>query len=166
MTLKPKGYSRAQITLHWVVAVLIIFQFVLHDAIVAAWADIGKGESPETGAAVWAHVVAGTMVLAFGLWRLVLRFKRGAPALPENEHILLKGLAHATHIFLYVLMILMPISGLATWFGGSETADFVHTTLKVPLMILVVLHFAGALFQQFYLRTGLLTRMMRANEQV
>jgi len=135
MTLKPKGYSRTQIALHWLVAILIIFQFVLHDAIVAAWAAIAKGESPEIATAVWAHIIAGTLVLAFGLWRLLIRYTRGAPPLPENEHILLKGLAHATHVFLYALMILMPISGLATWFGGSETANFVHSTLKVPLMM-------------------------------
>lgn len=164
MKAKPAGYSRTQITLHWLVAALIVFQFVMHDAIVATWAAIVKGESPQITPVVWAHIAAGSLVLAFGLWRLVLRFKRGAPPLPENEHPVGKGLAHLTHFLLYALMILMPVSGLATWFGGSETADFLHTTLKIPLMILVVLHFAGALFQQFYLKTGLISRMMRADE--
>lgn len=164
--MKPKGYSRTQISLHWVVAVLIVFQFILHDAIVATWAAIGKGESPQVSVVVWAHIVAGILVLAFAFWRLALRIKRGAPPLPENEHPVLKGIAHLTHWLLYALMIAMPVSGLATWFGGSETADFVHTTLKFPLFIIVLLHFAGALFQQFYLRTGLLTRMMRAEKQM
>lgn len=159
---KPTGYSRVQIALHWFMAIVIIIQFVLHDAIVAAWQAIERGETPVLSLVAWAHIWCGTLILALGLWRLALRIKRGAPALPEKEHPVLKVLAHLTHWLLYTLMILMPLSGLATWYGGSATADFVHTTLKIPLIILVLLHFAAALFQQFYLRTGLITRMMRA----
>lgn len=162
--MKPTGYSRTQIALHWVIAALIIAQFALHDPIVAAWAAFSKGETPTISALVLMHVWGGTLVLALGLWRLVVRFKRGAPALPEKEHPALKFMAHLTHWVLYALMILMPLTGLATWYGENTTADFIHTTLKIPLLIFVVLHFAAALYQQFYLRTGLINRMMRAEK--
>lgn len=159
---KPEGYSRIQITLHWTMAILIVTQFVLHDAIVDTFEAIGRGETPVVSVVAWVHIGCGILILALGLWRLTLRLKRGAPALPEKEHVVFKGLAHLTHWLLYLLMILMPISGLATWYGGSAIANLVHTTMKVPLLILVLLHFAAALFQQFYLRTGLIGRMLKA----
>ena len=160
--MKPKGYSRTQIGLHWIVAALIVTQFVLHDPIVAAWEAMAKGETPQIGALVLTHVIGGSLVLALAVWRLTLRKKRGVPPLPDKEAPALKVAAHLTHWTLYALMIALPITGLAAWFGGSETADFVHTSLKLPLLGLVVLHFAAALYQQFILRTGLLTRMLRA----
>jgi len=161
--MKPIGYSRAQIALHWFVAALIVAQFVLHDPIVAAWEATAKGETPVIGPLVLTHVIGGSLVLMLVVWRLTLRMRRGVPAMPEKEALLLKGLAHLTHWTLYALMIVLPITGLATWFGGSETADFIHTSLKLPLLGLVILHFAAALYQQFILRTGLINRMLRAN---
>lgn len=163
--MKPTGYSRPQIVLHWTIAALIVAQFILHDPIVAAWDAISKGKTPEIGPLVWFHVIGGSLILALAVWRLALRMKRGVPALPEKEAAVLRGLAHLTHWSLYALMLVLPITGLATWFGGSETADFIHTTLKLPLLVLVLLHFAAALFQQFVLRTGLMNRMLRAEQR-
>lgn len=160
--MKPKGYSWTQIGLHWIIAALIVLQFVLHDPIVAAWEALKKGELVEIGPLVLLHVVGGTLVLALAVWRLTLRKKRGVPPLPEEEPLLLKGAGHLTHWTLYALMIVLPITGLAAWFWGSETADFIHTALKLPFLGVVVLHFAAALFQQFILRTGLINRMLRA----
>jgi cytochrome b561 len=161
--MSPKGYSRAQISLHWLVAALIVAQFVLHDPIVAAWEAYQKAEVPEIGALVMLHVIAGSLVLVLAVWRLVLRLRRGVPDLPEKEAPVFKALAHLTHWGLYALMIGLPITGLAAWFGGNLTADFIHTSLKFPLLGLVGLHVAGALFQQFILKTGLIKRMMRAD---
>lgn len=158
----PTGYSRTQIALHWGVAILIVAQFVLHDPIVAAAEAIKSGEVPDISTLVMFHVIGGSLILALAVWRLVLRAKRGVPALPEKEAPILKGLAHLTHWALYALMIALPITGLAAWFGGNATADWIHTTLKFPLLALVALHFAAALFQQFILKTNLINRMMRA----
>lgn len=158
----PKGYSRAQITLHWVIALLIIAQFVLHDPIVAAWKAKTEGLEPEFSLLIAAHVFGGIAILLLACWRLSLRFRRGVPPLPENEHPLLKFAAHATHWSLYALMILLPLTGMATWFGGSMLADSIHTTLKFPLLLLFLLHVLGALFQQFVLKSNLLQRMTRA----
>ncbi len=160
--MSPKGYSRIQIGLHWLVAALIVAQFALHDPIVAASEAIKKAEIPDISTLVMFHVIAGSLILALVVWRLVIRWRRGVPALPEKEAPALKGIAHLTHWSLYALMIVLPITGLAAWFGGNATADVIHTSLKLPLLGLVGLHFAAALFQQFVLRTGLITRMLRA----
>ena len=160
----PSGYSRKQIALHWIIAALIIAQFVLHDPIVAAWNARMEGVEPEFGLLVATHVFGGIVILLLAIWRLRIRFNRGAPPLPEKEHPLLKAAAHITHGALYALMILMPLSGMATWFGESQLADTIHTTLKIPLLLLFFAHVGGALVQQFVFKTGLIKRMMRADE--
>jgi len=123
---------------------------------------MSKGEVPEINNLVWFHIIGGSVILAFAAWRLALRMKRGVPALPEKEAPLLKGLAHLTHWSLYALTFILPMTGLLEWFGGSQTAGLIHTSLKLPLLGLVGLHFVAALFQQFVLRTGLINRMLRA----
>jgi cytochrome b561 len=160
----PKGYSRTQIALHWVVAVLIIAQFVLHDPIVAASDAIKNAEVPVISALVMFHVIGGSLILALAVWRLALRKKRGVPALPEEESPLLKGLAHLTHYALYTLMIVLPLTGLAAWFGGNATADFLHVNMKFLLLGFFALHVIGALYQQYVLKTGLINRMMRTDK--
>lgn len=157
----PTGYSRTQIALHWGIAALIIVQFVLHDAIVDAWKARTEGLEPAFSPLVAAHVFGGITILALACWRLVIRNRRGVPPLPDREAPLLKAAAHVTHWSLYVLMIVLPVTGIATWFGGSALADTIHTRLKFPLLLLFVLHVAGALFQQFVLKTDLLQRMSR-----
>lgn len=161
---KPTGYSRTQIALHWIIALLIISQFVLHDPIVAAWKAKTEGLEAEFGLLIGAHVLGGIAILVLACWRIALRFRRGVPPLPEKEHPLLKVAAHATHWSLYGLMILLPLTGMATWFGGSMLADTIHTTLKFPLLLLFLLHVLGALFQQFVLKSQLMQRMIRAQK--
>lgn len=155
----PTQYSRIQIALHWVIAVLIVAQFVLHDPIVAAWQARTEGLVPEFSPLVAAHVFGGIIILLLAVCRLVIRFRRGVPPLPEKEHVLLRMAAHVTHWSLYALMILLPVTGMATWFGGSLLADSIHTTLKFPLLLLFLLHVLGAVFQQFVLKTQLMQRM-------
>lgn len=160
----PTGYNRIQIMLHWVIALLFIGQFILHDPIVAAWQAKTEGLEPEFELLIAAHVFGGIAILVLACWRIVLRLRRGVPPLPEKEHPLLKFAAHATHWSLYCFMILLPLTGMATWFGGSMLADTIHTTLKFPLLLLFALHVLGALFQQFVLKTQLLQRMTRAQK--
>lgn len=71
-------------------------------------------------------------------------------------------LAKLTHVGLYALMILMPLSGAVAWFGGVETAAQGHNVLRIVLLALVALHVVGALYHQFVLRDGTLARMRRA----
>lgn len=157
----PAGYSRAQIALHWLVALLIVPQFVLHDAISAAWRAFRRGEEIAFDPLVAAHVFAGLAILLFVAWRLVLRARRGAPPPPEAEHPALKLVAKLTHGTLYLLLVLLPVSGGVAWFGGVEAAAEAHEVMKTALLALVVLHVLGALFHQFVLHSDVLARMKR-----
>jgi cytochrome b561 len=157
------GYSSAQIALHWVIAFLIVGQFVFHENMVEAW-DTYR-QTPDTqlisSLVVQAHVWGGLAVLAFAIWRLWLRTTRGVPAAPAEEPAVLRLAAHVTHVTLYALMILMPVTGAMLWFGGIGFASFLHGVLRVPLFFLILLHVAGGLVQHFYFRSGVLKRIVR-----
>lgn len=157
----PTGYSRAQIVLHWAIALLIILQFVLHEPMSEAWDALQKGRDFAFNPLIAQHVFGGLVILLLVVWRLGLRLRRGAPPPPEQEHPVLKLAAHATHWLFYALMILMPVSGAAAWFGGVETAADGHEAMKVVLLLLVLIHAAAALMHRFILKTGVMERMVR-----
>lgn len=157
----PKGYSARQIRLHWLVAVVIVLQFVLHEPISQAWDGIEAGQSPAFNWLILAHIAGGALVLVFALWRLVLRQSRGVPPAPETEAAPLRVAAHLGHLALYALMIAMPLSGMAAWFGGIRAAAEAHEVMKAALMALVAVHVIAALWHQFWLKDGLILRMKR-----
>ncbi len=156
------GYNRTQIILHWVIAALVVFQFVGHEAIVEVYELINKGQEPAIPVLARAHVFLGGLTLILAIWRVVLRLTRGAPDLPAEENAALKIVAKVTHLTLYAAIFIMPLSGMGAWFGGQEFAATVHAVFKVVVLISVGLHVVGALYQQYVLKTGLLKRMMKA----
>lgn len=159
----PTRYSRLQIVLHWLVFALIAQQYIFKDAISTAWGRVTDGLEAGFDPLVLAHVAGGALVLIFALWRLMLRARRGI--LPAQEANRLQGvLAKITHVGLYALMILMPVSGSVAWFGGLQAAAQGHNVMKVILLALVALHIAGALYHQFVLRDNILARMRRAQD--
>ena len=160
----PKGYSRLQISLHWIMLLLIVAQFVLHDPIAEAWGQFLKGVETPFNPLIAQHVFGGGLIAILAIWRLVLRAKRGVPALPAEESAIQKSAAHATHFGLYALMILMPISGSAAWFGGILNAANVHFYLKFAVLGLVALHVLAVLYHQYVLKNNLLRRMMAADK--
>lgn len=153
------GYNKTQIRLHWAIFILIVLQFVLHEPMAEAWEVLEKGGDFQGGPLIAQHVIGGTLVLLLVLWRLSIRFGRGVPALPKEEPAILKGIAHLTHWVLYALMILLPISGLVAFFGRVEAAAEAHEVMKGLMLLFVVLHIAGALFQQIVLKTNIMDRM-------
>lgn len=156
------GYARSQIILHWLVFVLIAAQFFGHEPIRAAFGVWMKGGESAFSPLVAGHVAGGMLVLVLALWRLGLRRKHGVPPLPAEEGPLGRALAHLTHGMLYVLLILMPVSGAVAWFGASQTAADGHGLLRFGMLGFVALHIIGALYHQFVLKDNLMARMKRA----
>ncbi len=160
----PKGYNRTQISLHWVLFIIIIAQFVFHEGIADAWEKMSKGAEVAFSPLVAAHVFGGLLALVLVLWRISVRLKRGAPELPAEDSGITKLAAKGTHLGLYALMILMPISGAVAWFGGVEAAANGHAVMKFAMIALVTLHVVAALYHQYMLKNGLLKRMMKADQ--
>lgn len=157
------GYSRKRIALHWIAFALIAQQYIFHDAISGAWDQILKGVEVAFNPLVMMHVLGGALVLLLAIWRLALRARHGAPA-PLATSKAQIALSKLTLLGLYAVMILLPVSGSAAWFGGVEAAAKGHNVMKVILLALVALHVAGALYHQFVLRDGTLARMRRAED--
>lgn len=156
----PTGYSRLQISLHWIVALLILWQFLFNDAMAKAWDALVDGLEPAVSAPVVTHILVGVAILLAVIWRLVITARRGAPAM-IGDNAILNMAARLTHLGLYALLILMPVSGAVAWFGGVEAAAAAHNVMKVVLLALIALHVAGALYHQFVLRDGVMARMKR-----
>jgi cytochrome b561 len=160
---KPTGYSPVQVALHWIVVVLVAFQFLAHDGIEESWRAFLRSEMPPAGAWVLAylHVAAGICVLLLALIRIYIRLTRGAPAPPADEPRFLQLTAEAAHMTIYLLLFLLPLSGAVAWFLGVKFAGDVHELLQNVLLVMIALHIAGALFQHFVLRSQVLMRMFR-----
>jgi cytochrome b561 len=159
----PAGYSKTQIRLHWIVAILIAFQIIGHEWMVSAYDAISDGKTPAAFdlAMAWGHVVSGFAIWLFAAWRLWLRFARGVPALPATLSKWDVRASHAVHIILYGLLLIMPISGATAWFFGIEAAAEGHSNARFILLPAVLLHVAGALMQHFWWKTDVLKRMVK-----
>ncbi|WP_353148207.1 cytochrome b [Pollutimonas bauzanensis] len=99
-------YTRTAILLHWVIAVLLICQFAF------GWYldGIPRGV-PERSYFVNLHKSTGILIGLLILVRLGWRLTHKPPPLPDSISHFQQRIASATHILLYVLMIVMPLSG-------------------------------------------------------
>lgn len=173
----PHRYHGLAITLHWLLAVLIVGSFVV------GFTMTGMPFSPQRLKLYNWHKWAGTVILALSalrlLWRLVKR-----PPPPVEMPGWQATAAHATHHLLYLLFFAVPLVGWAyssaagfpiVVFGVLPLPDFVpvdkalaeaikpwHGRLAYALAALVALHVAGALKHHFIDRDGLLRRMWPA----
>ncbi|MBF9058937.1 cytochrome B [Rhodobacterales bacterium HKCCSP123] len=160
----PSGYSRMQITLHWVVVVLVALQYLLHEGMSDAY-DVAE----ETGiyalsTPVIGHIAGGALILLLACWRLILRNDRGVPAAPAGEPEVFRRLSHVAHLAVYALLILLPVSGALAWGGQIEAAGEAHEALKTLFLLLILAHVGAVAVHQLVWKTGLMKRMMRAQD--
>jgi cytochrome b561 len=160
---KVTGYSPLQVALHWTVVVLVAFQFLAHDGIEESWRAVLRHEAPPASAAAltYLHITVGIVVLVLALLRIFLRLTRGVPAPPPDEPRVLHLLAEAVHWSIYLLLILLPLSGATAWFLGIPAAGSAHEVMQTMLLGAIALHIAGALLQHLVLRSQVLIRMFR-----
>ncbi|MFI0394886.1 cytochrome b [Paracoccus jiaweipingae] len=154
-TTAPTRYSMPQIAIHWLVVLLVIFNWLTGEPMAKLF-----DQRLETGAPPYLtpHAVAGALVLALLLARLVLRRTHGAPA-PVVAPVWMMTAARLGHAALYLLLALVPASGAAAWFLASETAGEAHKVLFTLLLVVALIHAAAAIWHQLVLKDGTLTRM-------
>lgn len=164
-----------------------IFHWLIFILIVSAWFamesahDLPKGD-PGRGSWVALHKAFGVSVFFLVWLRLGWRVSGDVPVPVETSR--LQALAATgAHWGLYLLMVIMPLSGLVmsqyagravSWFGvfdipvllapDKELADSfkeLHEDVLWPaLLVLVGIHAAGALWHHFYLKDNTLKRML------
>ncbi|TCP60266.1 cytochrome b561 [Rhodovulum bhavnagarense] len=156
------GYSRMQIRLHWAVFALVALQFLLAGGMSSAFDKFMETGEKSFSILVALHILPGVLVLILAVWRIVLRMLRGVPA-PDPSHSPAQVMvARVMYGLFYVLLVLLPVSGMVAWSQGSGMAGNVHSALRVVLMILIVLHVAAALAGQYIKKDGTLARMMKS----
>ncbi len=156
-----QSYSRAQVALHWAITLLVAAQFLLHEGISDAWDQRMDGTIPNEPFPN-PHAIAGLLIFALMVWRVVLRLRRGAPPLPAHEPKPLQVLAAGTHLAFYALLLAMPISGTVAWVAGLEVPAQAHEAASKLLLALIVLHIAGAVVQKLWLKSDVMARMSPA----
>lgn len=127
------------------------------------------------------HESLGVIVFVLVLVRLVNRWRNPPPPLPADTPAFIRFAAHLTHVLLYLLLVLMPITGfLATNAWGfplsvfnvlplpvplgkdeelAKVLSYLHWCGAIALILLVCGHITGVIYHTFIRKDGLLQRM-------
>jgi cytochrome b561 len=171
-----KTYGGVAKAFHWLIVVLLVAQFIV------AWTmpEIHRGTKPDT--LILLHLSLGGLILLSAILRLAWRISHPVEALVDPAHPWEARVAQATHVLLYLLLLVMPVLGWANasargWsvdlFGvvtlpellpegdafGRQLGD-VHVLAAYALLALVGLHAAAALFHHFVRKDQVLSRML------
>lgn len=154
------SYAPIQIGLHWLIAALVLFQLVFGESMVAATDAAEEGTTLGATDAVLAtaHYWVGISVLVLFAVRLAVRLRLGAPA-PAEGNALMALAARTTHWLFYILLAVVPVTGLITVHINPGMGEF-HQLAKPAFIVLIVIHAGAALFHHFVLRDGTLKRML------
>lgn len=169
-------YTGIAKTLHWLIALLLTgllaLGFYMHDLPL----------SPQKLQLYSWHKWAGVSTFLLVMVRLAWRITHQPPALPWRMSRVQQLAAHAGHLGLYVLMMVIPLSGWlmssakgyqTVWFGILPIPDLlakdkamgdllavVHSTLNWILVAMVLIHIAAALKHHFIDKDDILQRML------
>ena len=162
---QPDSYSRTQITLHWLIAALVVFQIIFAEGIDVYGDALRNGQTPDitTYLLGMGHVWAGIAVLVLMIARIGLRFSHGAPA-PVAAPKLQDMAAKVVHGLFYLVLIAAPVTGIAAWFFQIRPAGEIHHFTKPVLIVLIGVHVVGALWHQFALKDDLMRRMVSSGK--
>ncbi len=171
-----RRYTPMAQTLHWLIALLIVLQFVL--AKMAAHLPLGIRKL----SLLAEHKSVGMTVLALALMRLVWRLTHAPPPLPAQMRRVERWLAMASHISFYVILFAMPLSGWlmssaknysVSWFGmftwpnlivpneaAFNSLKALHHLLGNLLIVLSSVHIVAALKHHFWNKDDVLVRML------
>jgi cytochrome b561 len=170
------GYTGTAKTLHWLIVLLLIGQFIF------AWTMPHIGRDTPVTTLISLHFTFGIIILAVAIVRLAWRATHGEPApedgLPPWQH----KTALIVHWLLYLLLFAVPILGWinASWrgmaivmfglelpqlvakraAGWSWTGDVHGLLAEYGMLTLVGLHVAAALYHYFVRKDGVLQRMV------
>lgn len=102
----PARYDNGAIALHWLIAAAVLLNIGLG----LYMGDIPRGD-PLKFAIVNLHKSVGLTVLVLSVLRVVWRLMHPVPPLPADLPRPLKLAARTSHALLYVLILILPLSG-------------------------------------------------------
>lgn len=169
-------YTRVAVTLHWLIAALVVTQLVL------GWLMIEIPKQPVGVRAYWfnLHKSIGITIALLVLVRIAWRLRHPAPPLPASVPAWQRRAAAASHALLYACLLGMPLVGflgstfsgypikyfgilLPQWgFKSPSLKDFfsaVHLGFAWIFMTSIALHTGAALKHLLINRDGVFWRM-------
>ena len=172
---QPNDYGTVARLFHWGMAALVLVQIPVGIAMTS------EG-FPSIGDALFIlHKGMGSILLAIVAARILWRLTHPAPPFMAHMPLLQRQVAAATHRLLYVLLVVMPVSGyLRTVADGfpielldvlgipplindaPETARVmlvVHKFSAYILTALITAHLAGTAHQALIVRDGVMSRI-------
>ncbi len=175
----PVRYTRVAISLHWLIALLVAAGFTLGTIMT----DM-KVSPTKLQFFSW-HKWLGVTIFMLAWLRVLWRVTHAPPPLTVTMPPWQAKAAHYTHFFLYLLLIVVPLSGwLYSSAAGYQTVYLgyfpipdllhkskalaevlkeVHDDITTVLAVVVGLHVAAALKHHFLDHDGLLRRMWFAS---
>jgi cytochrome b561 len=170
---KPKRYHPLLVTLHWLLALMIITMLLI-GMFSLKWMPNNPAKLLPLGF----HMSMGILILILMLIRLAVRLTTQKPEPATAGNRFLDIIGKLTHYALYLFAILMALSGVSTAlqaglfsivFGASGAplpidffvypVRYVHGYVALILILLILLHVGAALFHQFLRKDNLLSRM-------
>lgn len=175
VTIKAR-YDHVAMLLHWTIAILIGAMFPL------GWymTDLPKG-SAERAHYFELHKSIGLTIALLVLLRIIWRLLHNPPPLPDSLLRWQKKAAKASHLLLYCMMVIQPLTGYVSSSFSGHSIKFwgialpqwgwkdlfldkffqdVHVTCSVVLLCLIVIHICGALSHLAGLHENVLPRMV------
>ncbi|MGO9329251.1 MAG: cytochrome b [Steroidobacteraceae bacterium] len=167
-------YHPLLVTLHWLLAVLIITTLVVGFFLLAAVPNTDAQKIVD----LRLHMAVGILILALMVIRFIVRMLTARPEKATTGYPLLDRIAPISHYGFYVLVLLMVGSGFTTAilaglpaiaFGGSGAplpptfkiypSFLAHGYIATILAGFIVLHVLAAFYHQFVRRDRLFARM-------
>lgn len=173
-------YHPALVALHWLLALLLIVGLVMGRFLL----DPIPETDPAKLDALRSHMIAGLLILALMVIRLVVRLRTAHPPEADIGVPALNKVARLAHWALYLAVFGLIASGIGMSilaglppivFGGSGDPlpisfddlppRMAHGIFATALMLLIAGHIAAALYHQFARKDGLLARMWFGKRQ-
>jgi cytochrome b561 len=174
VTTTPARFRPALRALHWIMAVAVILQLLA-----GLW--LAHSVSAARSWLLTTHETVGLLILLLVPLRVLLRLTQPAPSLARHMPRPEAVAAHAANLALYVLMLALPLTGLAMLsaaeypiviFGSVRLPDVLpknlhaftllrsaHTWLALALIATLLAHLAGVLQHAIVRRDGVLSMM-------
>ncbi len=168
------NYSLHSKLIHWLMSIMIIGMLIIGFSLDAF--------QPQQKACIhMIHKSTGVLLIALVIIRLFMKFISSYPPLPESTPKIVAQIARWNILGLYLMMILMPLSGFFMSLFSGHTVPFYglfeissvgksamiagishefHEIGGYIFALLIAGHFLGGLFHHFILKDNVLRRML------
>ncbi len=156
------GYSLAQVSLHWIIAALVLFQLIMGEDATDYRRAVRKSLplDPSLEFSANLHVYFGIAILVLVVARLALRITYGVPTpVPAPKVQMIAG--EALHYIFYILLFAQPITGLITQYHWLQGFGQYHHLGKPVFIVLILVHAGAALYHHFIVKDNVLKRMLK-----